>query len=154
EGFPGANTSAYGYMHDGTKVAVQQGSYTGPDIAHFYSTAVADIDHGKMDGFDQNSSAGAPAGSYAYTYVAQNVIAPYWTMAKRYVLADHMFPTILGPSFTAHLALIAGTANLSPDVSEVDLPSGSPWGCDASNGTSTQTIDSNLHYNDHGPAPC
>ncbi len=62
-------------------------------------------------------------------------VAPYWTMAREYTLADHMFPTMFGPTFTAHIDLIASTTNLTADEAEVDGPTGQPWGCDAPSGT-------------------
>ncbi|MBV8147716.1 MAG: hypothetical protein JO092_01335, partial [Candidatus Eremiobacteraeota bacterium] len=87
------------------------------------------------------------------SYLERSEVAPYWTMAKSYVLADHMFPTILGPSFTAHLALIAGTADLITSKSEADLPSSDPWGCDAVSGTTTKVINPAWTENT-GPFPC
>jgi len=47
-----------------------------------------------------------------YTYVPSGApkyvqeAGPYWNMARQYVLADHLFPTDFGPSFTAHQDLV------------------------------------------------
>ena len=50
-------------------------------------------------------------------------IQPYWTMAQQYVLADAMFPTEFGGSFTAHLTLVAGTDDIElPNEAEVNFP--------------------------------
>jgi phospholipase C len=141
-GFPGADSRMFGYMHDGTRVKLQPIPFQQKNIYHFYANAVADIDGGKMDGFDQEPSPPyGLIGSYAYSYLERDAVAPYWDLAERYVLADHMFPTMLGPSFTAHLTLIAGTADLNPTLSEVDVPKGIPWGCDAPPGTTTSTLN-------------
>ena len=54
-------------------------------------------------------------------------------MAQHYVLADKLFPTEWGPSFTAHIDLIAGNTwlNDAHTLALVDTPSSGPWGCDA-----------------------
>ena len=63
-----------------------------------------------MDGFDTigfgASGQNGPAGTYPYRYIDPAQIAPYWTMAKQYVLADHMFQTQGSGSFTGHQDLI------------------------------------------------
>ena len=108
-----------------------------------------------MNGFDLNRSNGHQAGRYAYQYVAKRYIKPYWDMAQQYVLADEMFPTMFGGSFTAHLDLIAGTTNLRSGVAEVDVPLALPWGCDAPGGTRTSLLDtSRIERWGGGPFPC
>jgi phospholipase C len=54
-------------------------------------------------------------------------------MASQYVLSDDTFESNNGPSFPAHLYLIAGQ---SGHISE--NASGDPWGCDAPPSTTTQ----------------
>ena len=66
-------------------------------------------------------------------------------MAQQYVLADHMFPTEFGGSFTGHLTLIAGTDNLRPEKAEVDYPSVAPDDCDSPPGTRSSTINEHRH---------
>jgi phospholipase C len=65
-----------------------------------------------------------------------------------------MFPTMFGPSFTGHLTLIAGTADLSPTLSEADVPTNAPWGCDAPGGTISQVVTPEKTVTDTGPFPC
>ncbi len=154
-GFPGARTARYGYLHDGTKVALRAAGLRGPDVSHVWRDAINDWNHGKMNGFDLNRSNGHQAGRYAYQYVAKRYIKPYWDMAQQYVLADEMFPTMFGGSFTAHLDLIAGTTNLRSGVAEVDVPLALPWGCDAPGGTRTSLLDtSRIERWGGGPFPC
>jgi len=155
-GFPGARSARYGYMHDGTRVKLTPTTLTGPDISHVWRDAVNDWDHGKMDRFDENPMGrGRTAGRYAYRYVAPRYVKPYWSMAKEYVLADAMFPTMFGGSFTAHLDLIAGTTNLHGGTAEVDVPLALPWGCDAPRGTPTSVIDTSRNERwGGGPFPC
>ena len=95
------------------------------------------------------------AGRYAYQYVDRRYIEPYWSMAEQYVLADDMFATEFGGSFTAHLDLIAATSNLRSDLAEADAPTRMPWGCDAPPGTKTSIIDtSRAESIGAGPFPC
>ncbi len=70
------------------------------------------------------------------------------------MLADRTFPTEFGPSFTAHLDLIAGNADLRPGESEVDFPTRLPWGCDAPVGTETYTLSRARVVHSGGPFPC
>jgi phospholipase C len=155
-GFKGARYATYGYMHDGTKVTLEPRDLSGPDISHVWQDAVNDWDGGRMDRFDLNPlGPGRPAGRYAYEYVDRRYIEPYWDLAQQYVLADHMFPTMFGGSFTAHLDLIAGTTNLQSGLAEVDAPLAQPWGCDAPIGTRTSVLDTSRDERwGGGPFPC
>jgi phospholipase C len=125
------------------------------DLPHSFEAGLADWDSAKMDGFAQTlRSRGQPA-ARPYAYVDPREIAPYRVMAKQYTLLDRMFPTEFGSSFTAHLDLIAGTANLSPSLALADKPSKGPWGCDAPVGTETGTVDRRrIVRRSGGPFPC
>jgi phospholipase C len=141
-GWPGADTAVTGRVKGQAKrLPLKAIPFVHQDINHLWKNAIAGWDNGKMDGFENNFSHGAPAGAYPYSYLRHDVIGPYRAMAAQYVLADHMFPAMFGPSFTAHLTLIAGTTNETPSKAVVDLPTGTPWGCDAPKGTETSTVD-------------
>jgi phospholipase C len=154
-----------------TTVPLQQitlngsGNNDGRDIDHAWKDGLRDWDNGKMDGYGQNhfvEAATYPVGRYAYSYVERAQLAPYWSMASQYVLADHMFSTMFGQSFTAHIDLISGTTNLGKNLAEADVPSVTPgqtgdwgWGCDAPPGTKTSVV--NEHRVESifgGPFPC
>ncbi|MBV8066929.1 MAG: hypothetical protein JO113_03050, partial [Candidatus Eremiobacteraeota bacterium] len=83
---------------------------------------------------------------------------PYWTMAQRYVLADEMFPTEFGGSFTGHVTLVAGTDDIKlPGEAEVDYPSSVPDDCDSPPGTVSSYLTEKPYrkeYLDQGPYPC
>lgn len=153
-GYSGANSLTYGYTSKGAKVNLQPIPFEVRDMAHYYNTGVMDYDGGKMDKFDLNPGGSGTIGTFAYSYLQRSAVTPYWTIAKQYVLADHMFPTMFGPSYTGHLTLIAGTADLSPTQSEADFPTNFPWGCDAPAGTITTTVNSSKTVTEHGPFPC
>jgi phospholipase C len=131
----------------------------GVDIAHSHATFEAEYDGGKMDGFDTISfgttGGNGPALFYPYAFVERSEVQPYWDMASRYVLADHMFSTATTDSFVAHQEIIAGTAALNARESLTDTPSQLPWGCDSSPGTKTSVIlTSGRVIFDGGPFPC
>ncbi len=153
-GYPGANAPLYGYSGK-HKVNLHQITFKNANLQHSWHSSIVDWDNGKMDGFKKFGS--AQYGQYAaYAYVEQSLIQPYWDMANQYVLADGMFPTEFGGSFTAHLTLVAGTDNLSPTKAEVDIPSGlPPQDCDASPGAKSSYITPNrVEHAFKGPFPC
>ena len=154
-GFPGADAAHYGYEHDGTKVPLHAGTFDGVDIYHDWSNAMTGYAGGRMNGFDLNKLVnGRTAGTYPYAHLQRSLVAPYWTMAREYVLADSMFPTMFGPTFTAHIDLIASTTNLNATQAEVDGPTGQPWGCDAPPGTTTYLLNPQRQETGGGPFPC
>ena len=129
-------------------------------IEHGHNTFEKEYDGGKMDGFDTISfgTAGGngPALFYPYAYVVRREVQPYWDMASRYALADHMFSTATTDSFVAHQQIIAGTTQLNSHESLTDTPSSLPWGCDNPNpSTTTGVILTSGKVNDFGgPFPC
>ena len=125
------------------------------DLPHDWGSSMTDWNAGRMDGFDR----GLPGSNQhaAYTYIDRPEIRPYWTMARRYVLADQMFPTEFGGSFTGHLTLVAGTDDIKPpSKAEVDFPTAGPDDCDSPPGTTTSYLLSDpyrkIRYS--GPFPC
>jgi phospholipase C len=168
-GWPGADAPMYGYEHNGTRVPLHQMTYandcysfsgtSGCDLGHLWKQAIVDWNGGHMNGFDLEGLGtlgnGPPAGTYPYAYLDHAEIAPYRTMASQYVLADHMFPTEFGTSFTAHQDLIAGTTQIEAGHSLVNIPLPSlPWGCEASPGTYTQLVNTRRVVTSNGPFPC
>ena len=181
--FPGADTSTTGLCKefkpkgypvvcpssDGKDVTVKMKPVTlestgipdgGQDLEHGHRAYEAEFDDGQMDGFGSiykgtNGSQQPPAKTYPYSYVVRREVRPYWDMASRYALADHMFSTATTDSFVAHQQIIAGTTRLNSHESLTDVPSNRPWGCDAPPGTVTGLIFSDGRFNDFaGPFPC
>jgi phospholipase C len=154
--FPGADGATQGRLHDGTIVPLAKRNLLDfTREAYSYYSYLTDYDHGKMDGFDLTSTAAGGTATHPYQYVDPKQIAVYWTLAKRYVLADHMFTTQGSNSFTGHQDLIAGGTEIAPNYSIVDTPTASPSGCDAPAGTVTSLVERNgnpLWFK--GPFPC
>lgn len=153
-GFPGADAPAVGYAGN-TRLSLRPTPLEDPgNIENNWRDAIDGWNYGKMNGFEHEHFYGGPL-DYAYAYVPRRETAPYWTMARRYTLADRMFPTEFGPSYTAHLSLIAANTDIRPTpIAEVDAPSNLPWGCDASPGARSFTLDAQRVERFNGPFPC
>jgi phospholipase C len=153
-GYPGADAPMTG-LAGGKSVPLHEITFVGPDLAHDWRSSMIEWDHGKMDGFYKIGKPSTSGQFPAYAYVQRSLISSYWTMARRYVLADHMFPTEFGGSFTGHLTLIAGTDNLSPDKAEVNFPDGTYDDCDSPPGTTSSTVNRRRRISYFtGPFPC
>jgi len=153
-GFPGADAPDYGYAND-RRITLRETPLQDPgNIENNWRDAIGGWNGGKMNGFEVEHFYGGPR-DYAYARVPRSESAPYWAMASRYVLADRMFPTEFGPSFTSHLSLIAANTLISQKpLAEVDAPSFTPWGCDAPKQTRSFTIDADREERFNGPFPC
>ncbi len=124
-GYPGANTRNYGYDHNGNVVFLTQVPlYQQYDLSHSPAAFQTEYDNGNLDGFDLEPSGNHQNDpNYAYQYTQQSDVVPYWQLAAQYTLADAMFQTNHGPSFPAHLYLIAAQAGYQDNPTV-------PWGCD------------------------
>jgi len=148
-GYPGAKTQNYGYDTNGDKIALHsQDLAQSWDINHFSPAFFAACDaqknlpgtHCKMDGWNNEVAGfGSPA-NYAYAYVPRAQIEPYWTMAKQYVLADHMFASSLDGSFIAHQYVVAAYASHAVDSPESD------WGCEGGSQDTIPTLTAKRTY--------
>ncbi len=158
-GFPGADSATTGLRHDGTTVPLAPVSLAdGQDVGHFHYSFELAYHNGRMDGFDLQQGYGFVAGgtyavvpqspTYPYAYVPPAETQPYVDLATTYTLADRMFASNSGPSFPAHQYLIAGQSANADEV-----PTVSPWGCDAPAGTVVPQIDASGRDTD-GVFPC
>lgn len=135
-------------------VPLQKITFSGPDLQHNWRSSKVSYNKGRMDGF---SLFGYPAQYEAYDYVDPTVSQPYWSIAQQYVLADEMFPTEFGGSFTGHLTIVAGNDNLKakPAQAEVDFPDGTWDDCDSPPGTASSFVTTNgAEHFYRGPFPC
>jgi phospholipase C len=149
--------SSSGCPRDDVAVPLQKDTFENNPglLPHDWGSSLIDWNHGKMDGFFK---AAPRSGQYAaYAYIARSQTRPYWTMAQRYVLADEMFPTEFGGSFTGHLTLVAGTDDIAlPLKAEVDFPTAGPYDCDSPHGTKSSYVlaDPYRRVRYDGPFPC
>jgi phospholipase C len=129
------------------------------NLRHAYQGFLKAYDGGKMDGFNLVEFPGGnrPEKSAPYQYVNPSDIAPYWSLADTYGLANAMFTTQGSESFPAHQDLIRGGTAISSTQSLIDnLPyTNQAWGCDSAPGSKTTTITTALQIRSHlGPFPC
>ncbi|MGB8909023.1 MAG: alkaline phosphatase family protein [Candidatus Cybelea sp.] len=142
-GFPGATTAKYGYDQYGKKIKIRPRDLGAPwDLGHDSGAFFAACDGTgklpgtdcKMDGWNgEGADQGAPPNP-AYSYVPQDEITPYWTLAKQYVLADNTFASNLDGSFVAHQYIVAAFSSHA-----VDFPFG-VWGCNGGSGDKVTTL--------------
>ena len=172
-GFPGAKTVKYGLDSKNQKIELKplglssswdlEHNHEGFELACNGTGSIPGTDC-RMNGFDKESKTCGPGGTTGpcpikypqYSYAQHRETAPYFSMAKQYVLADEMFPTEFGGSFTGHLTLVAGTDNINqhPSQAIVDFPTISE-GCDSPKGTKTSYLTSNrVVHRFKGPFPC
>jgi len=77
---------------------------------HGDSNALADMDSGKMDGFVGQAELkckAAPCSTDVMGHHVASDIPNYWSYAKNYVLADHMFESEHSWSLPAHLSMVS-----------------------------------------------
>jgi phospholipase C len=87
-----------------------------------------------MDGWNTAYACCRQPANFGYAYADPREVKPYWTMAKQYVLADHMFQSNLDGSFVSHQYAIAAYASAS-----VNYP-GTAWGCSGGQHDIVQTL--------------
>jgi phospholipase C len=157
-GFPGADTVDAGKGHDGRTIRLREVGFLYPhDLNHRHDDFLQQYDHGKMDGFDlehPDADLGAPqpVSDLAYSYLPRREVQPYFDMASQYVVADRMFQTNSGPSFTAHQYLIAGQSGGAIDNPDKLRTEDYAWGCDSPPESRVDTI---WDYGEgHGVFPC
>ena len=180
-GFPGATSSKTGeelvlqgsqYVDKKIKLKPVELTDHG-NVTHLYKAFMTACDRKTsgvcaMDGFNliKYVNGGKYEGMAPYQYVKEKDIAPYWTMAKEWGLANAMFQTQGSDSFTAHQDLIRGGTCITPVAtcenpsaqteSLIDPPTTSAaWGCDSNPGAQTYLV--NIYGVESGPAsppPC
>ncbi|MGA7200264.1 MAG: alkaline phosphatase family protein, partial [Candidatus Cybelea sp.] len=92
------------------------------NLSHSYTSFLRAYDGGKMNGFNLIASPGSgkPEGSGPYEYVNPSDIAPYWSIAETYGLANAMFATQGSESFPAHQDLIRGGTAINSTESLIE----------------------------------
>ncbi|MBV8197164.1 MAG: hypothetical protein JO263_03435 [Candidatus Eremiobacteraeota bacterium] len=151
---PGAETVRVGKNSHGKTEALRPRSLTAPyDLSHRHAAFTISYAGGQMNGWNLiitscNKSAKCPRpGIRAFGYVPEGEVEPYYTMAKRYAFASHMFQTNQGPSFPAHQYLLSGTSTISDGSSlraaenPLTLQNKHTGGCDSPLGSYVSLID-------------
>ena len=74
------------------------------DLGHAFAPGLTAINGGSMNGFNCVTYGDDLTG---YTQFSRQTLPAYWALADRFVLADHFFTSMYGPTFPEHLYTIA-----------------------------------------------
>jgi phospholipase C len=136
--FPGADGATKGTLSTGQVITLGHTPDTMPrDLDHDWVSAINAIDGGKMDKFNLNANCNVNGDLLCYSQLAESDIPNYFTYARNFVLADHMYSSLHGPSFPNHLYTVAAESG-----GVIGNPPGTRWGCDADDTVSVQVLNS------------
>ena len=105
---------------DGPVVQLTRGPDVYPhDLTHCFRCGLVAINDGKMNGFNrmngvipQSENADLyGADMSGYSYLDRDGVPNYWAYADRFVLSDHFFTSMYGPTLPEHLYTVAAQAN-------------------------------------------
>ncbi len=140
--FPGADGATSGTTSTGQVMTLEHTPDEVVDMGHDWTSAITAADGGKMDQFDIILDGDLNGEYLSYSQMAQADIPNYYSYAQNFVLADHMFSSLHGPSLPNHLYTIAAQAG---GVITVPAAPGSQnlsnWGCDSPTGSHVTVID-------------
>jgi phospholipase C len=145
--FPGANGATVGNDRGVMRPLTRAEDQRAHDLTHCYNCAVAAVNGGAMDGFNQSE----PDDEWAFTQFRPDQMPNYWHWAQQNVLMDNFFASAMGPSFPNHLYAIAATSGGALDnpvqtfqalQKQQQKGLAKSWGCDiAEPGAYVEIID-------------
>ena len=153
-GFPGADAPTYGLLRTGARTPLRVTTLhpgAGCAIAAGAQSFLTAYDDGKMDGFDRLDRKQPLC---PYTRIARSETKPYWSLAKRYTIADRTFASTYWGGFVNRQYLVAGTTRVGRDEYDIGLPTALPLGCDAPAGARTTVVTRKGILTNRGPFPC
>jgi len=136
--FPGADGATAGTISTGEVIPLGHTPDKTPrDIGHSWQNALTAIDEGKMDRFDHIPGGNVNGDYLAYTQLTEADIPNYFAYARHFVLADHMFSSLTGPSFPNHLYTVGAQSG-----GAINNPQRTPnvWGCDSDDGATVAVL--------------
>jgi phospholipase C len=109
------------WVPGGPVVPLKPAPYVQPhDITHGFSSGLYSIDGGRMDGYN---IIGLGQDLSGYVQHSRTTLPNYWRIADRFVLADHFFTSMYGPTFPEHLYAVAAQSNgVVDNKSNADTP--------------------------------
>jgi phospholipase C len=150
---PGVDTQNFGVDSHGNHVTLKQralGAAWG--CSHSHSGFVTEV----TQGFDLEPCGNNAPVNGAFSYVNPNQITQYTALASQYAIADNVLQSNEGPSFPAHIYLIAattGTPGSHWNISENDGKDKTPAGCNAPAGKTVTTMDMTSAFPGHEDNP-
>ncbi len=133
--FPGAEGTSVAHTSQGDVPVGRPPLFQTRDLCHNHSCALVDWHGGAMDGWLEGDPQNG-TDHLAFAQYQERDIPNYWRYARRFVLADHFFSSMLGPSFPGHSFFIAAQAGWSLGNPTQTVP----WGCDDFAGTTVDTL--------------
>lgn len=107
--YPGAEGATTGKISTGETIPLKPAPDIQPfDLGHDFQSGLIAINGGAMDGFDKIPLNGDSLA--AYTQFDRKSLPNYWRYADEFVLGDHMFSSMYGPTFPEHLYTVAAQA--------------------------------------------
>jgi phospholipase C len=92
-------------FQDGPVVDLKPAPIVTPhDLGHAFAPGLYAINGGKMNGYNCVSLGDDLLG---YSQYSRETLPVYWSYADRFVLADHFFTSMYGPTFPEHLYTVA-----------------------------------------------
>jgi phospholipase C len=150
--FPGALGATTCKVSNGDTITLGHTPDRVRDMGHNWTDAVTAIDGGKMDKFDLVKLGNVDGDYMTCSQLQETDIPNYWSYAKNFVLADHMFSSLKGPSFPNHLFTVTADDEdgVISNPSNGEEEAGS-WGCDAPAGTYVQVMNTEGEISDEPP---
>ena len=121
--YPGAEGTKTGRTSDGRTVELSVATdVLEPDLGHGFFDGLEAINGGRMDGFDLVANGSSLNGYSSFTRAG---IPNYWAYADEFVLSDHTFSSMYGPTFPEHLYTVgAQAAQVTGNKLETNAPGG------------------------------
>ncbi len=106
--YPGADGATTAKLSTGQTVTLAKAhDVVQHDLCHDFLSGLKAMDGGKMDGYDRICF----ADKGTFTQYSRDQIPAYWQYADRFVLADHYFTSMYGPTFPEHLYAVAAQSD-------------------------------------------
>jgi phospholipase C len=106
--YPGADGATEATLSDGTTVPLKEAvDVFEPDLGHGFFDALISINGGRMDQFDLVKNGDSMHG---FTSFKRRGMPNYWAYADNFVLSDHTFSSMYGPTFPEHLYTVGAQA--------------------------------------------
>ncbi|MEA2452020.1 MAG: phospholipase [Actinomycetota bacterium] len=104
--YPGAEGTRTGVLSTGRRMQLTDAPDIQPfDLGHDFQSGLIGVNGGAMDGFDKIPLNGDSLAGY--TQFRRATLPNYFRYADEFVLGDHMFSSMYGPTFPEHLYTVA-----------------------------------------------
>ena len=107
--FPGTDGARF-VPHNGRQEFPPSAPDRSQDIDHSFKAAHDAYDQGRMDGFDRLPGGTVNGTPLTFAQYREADIPDYWTYAREFVLYDHYFTSVMGPSTPNHLFFLAASS--------------------------------------------